>query len=439
VSDLSRTVEALLFLSPQPVSARDLAEATEATEGQVEEALGLLRDDLAEGKRGVVLREVAGGFSLASDPDSEAAARRLLAKPRTPPLTQAQAETLAIVAYLQPVTRPEVARIRGVTSESAVQTLAERGLIEESGRSQFGAAIFKTTELFERLFGLSGLEQLPDPSKFDPTPEDERELRERLLKAGEQRVDPAEPPRCCPAGPSPGPSGVVRLAKFLAHGGVASRRKAELIIGKGRVTVGGKVVTDPARDVGDGDDVRVDGSLVGTEALEVWAVNKPAGVVSTAREPGSRPAVVGLVDSAARLYPVGRLDVDSTGLLLLTNDGALANRLTHPRYGVAKAYRAELRRPPSDADLRRLASGVELEDGMTAPAELRRMGEREVELTLREGRNRQVRRMAEAVGNRVVSLRRVRFGSVELGSLSQGQARRLSEVEIARLWEDSEP
>jgi segregation and condensation protein B len=190
LSDLARTIEALLFLSSQPVNVRDLTEATEATEGQVEEAIDLLREDLAEGKRGVVLREVAGGFSLASDPASEAAARRLLAKPRTPPLTQAQAETLAIVAYLQPVTRPEVARIRGVTSESAVQTLAERGLIEESGRSQFGAAIFKTTGLFERLFGLAGLDQLPDPSRFDPTPEDERELRERLLKAGEQRSEP---------------------------------------------------------------------------------------------------------------------------------------------------------------------------------------------------------------------------------------------------------
>ncbi len=190
MSDLTRTIEALLFLSPQPVNARDLVEATEATEGQVEEAIALLREDLGEGKRGVVLREVGGGFALASDPASEAAARRLLAKPRTPPLTQAQAETLAIVAYLQPVTRPEVARIRGVTSESAVQTLAERGLIEESGRSQFGAAIFKTTELFERLFGLPGLGQLPDPSRFDPTPEDERELRERLLKAGEQRSEP---------------------------------------------------------------------------------------------------------------------------------------------------------------------------------------------------------------------------------------------------------
>ena len=190
MSDLSRTIEALLFLSPQPVSLPDLVEATEATEGQVAEAVDLLREDLGEGRRGVVLREVSGGFALASDPASEVAARRLLAKPRTPPLTQAQAETLAIVAYLQPVSRPEVARIRGVSSESAVQTLAERGLIEESGRSQFGAALFKTTELFERLFGLSGLDQLPDPSSFDPTPEDERELRERLLKAGEQRAEP---------------------------------------------------------------------------------------------------------------------------------------------------------------------------------------------------------------------------------------------------------
>jgi segregation and condensation protein B len=189
MSDLARTIEALLFLSPQPVPATDLAEATHATEGQVAEALELLREDLAEGKRGVVLREVAGGFALASDPASEDAARRLLAKPRTPPLTPAQAETLAIVAYLQPVSRPEVARIRGVASESATQTLIERGLIEESGRSQFGAALFKTTELFEKLFGLSGLDELPDPSKFDPSPEDEGELRERLLKAGEQRAE----------------------------------------------------------------------------------------------------------------------------------------------------------------------------------------------------------------------------------------------------------
>jgi 23S rRNA pseudouridine2605 synthase len=225
----------------------------------------------------------------------------------------------------------------------------------------------------------------------------------------------------------------VRLAKFLAHGGVASRRRAEEIIAKGLVTVGGEVVTDPARNVEVGEEVRVDGGVVAVERREVWAVNKPAGVVSTAKEPGDRPAVVTLARSDARLYPVGRLDVGSTGLLLLTNDGDLANRLTHPRYEVEKAYRVELRRPPSGADLRRLAEGVELDDGPTAPARVERIGEREVEIVLREGRNRQVRRMAEAIGNDVVALRRVRFGPVELGGLSEGEARRLGEEEIGRL------
>ena len=186
---LERTVEALLYLSPEPVSGAELAEACDVTEAEVDRALDALGAVLAEGERGVVIRQVAGGWTLAADPVAEDAARRLLAKPRTPPLTQAQAETLAIVAYLQPVSRPEIARIRGVNSESAVQTLTERGLIEESGRSRFGAVVYRSTELFERLFGLAGLDALPDPAGFDPTPEDERELRERLLKAGEQRAE----------------------------------------------------------------------------------------------------------------------------------------------------------------------------------------------------------------------------------------------------------
>jgi segregation and condensation protein B len=187
--ELSRIVEAVLFLSPAPVSVSDLAEACESSEAQVQSALDILEEELAEGKRGVVLKEVAGGLTLATDPIAEAAARRLLAKPRTPPLTQAQAETLAIVAYLQPVSRPEIARIRGVASESAVATLTERGLIEETGRSRFGAVIYRSTPLFEKLFGLRSLEELPDPSRFDPTPEVEAELRERLLRAGEQRAE----------------------------------------------------------------------------------------------------------------------------------------------------------------------------------------------------------------------------------------------------------
>jgi segregation and condensation protein B len=186
--ELQRIVESLLFLSPDPVSTEDLARACDASEAEVDRALDGLEGALAEGRRGVVLRRVAGGHTIAADPIAEDAARRLLSRPRTPPLTQAQAESLAIVAYLQPVSRPEIARIRGVSSESAVATLTERGLIEESGRSRFGAVVYRTTPLFEKLFGLSGLDQLPDASRFDPTPEDERELRERLLKAGEQRA-----------------------------------------------------------------------------------------------------------------------------------------------------------------------------------------------------------------------------------------------------------
>lgn len=185
---LERVVEALLFLSPDPVAAQALAEATGAELHAVVTAIERLREQLEFDRRGLVVREVAGGYVLATHPDAEPAARRLLAKPRTPPLTAAQAETLAIVAYLQPVTRPEIARIRGVSAESAVATLLERGMIEESGRSQFGAILYRTTELFLRLFGLASLDDLPDSSTFDPSPELEAELRDRLLRAGEARA-----------------------------------------------------------------------------------------------------------------------------------------------------------------------------------------------------------------------------------------------------------
>jgi 23S rRNA pseudouridine2605 synthase len=228
----------------------------------------------------------------------------------------------------------------------------------------------------------------------------------------------------------------VRLAKYLAHGGVASRRAAEELIAAGRVRVGREVVTDPARDVDESSSVSIDGREVTPESREVWVLHKPAGVTSTAREPGSRRAVVDLVDSPARLYPVGRLDADSTGLILLTNDGELANRLTHPRYEVPRTYRVSLARRPSDRELRQLRDGVGLDDGPTLPAKVSRSGPREIEVTLREGRNRQVRRMAEAVGNRVASLQRIAFASLRLGDLPEGAARRLEAGEVERLWKD---
>ena len=188
------TLEALLFLSNDPVSVAELADAAQATEGDVVAALDALRDGYRRDGRGIVLRELGGGFTLASDPAAEPAARRLLAKPRTPSLSPAQAETLAIVAYLQPVSRPEVARIRGVASESATATLHDRGLIEEAGRSRFGAILFRTSPLFLKLFGLQTVDDLPDPSEWDPTPAETAELRDRLLRAGEARAGGAGRP-----------------------------------------------------------------------------------------------------------------------------------------------------------------------------------------------------------------------------------------------------
>jgi 23S rRNA pseudouridine2605 synthase len=228
----------------------------------------------------------------------------------------------------------------------------------------------------------------------------------------------------------------MRLARHLAHAGVASRRSAERMIAEGRVAVAGAVVTDPARDVDERSEVTVDGQPLSPERHEVHVLHKPAGVVSTARDPHGRPTVIDLVPSEHRLYPVGRLDADSTGLILLTNDGALANRLTHPRYGVEKVYRAEVSpRPVGEVALRALRHGVELEDGPTLPARVHQPRPGVLEVVLREGRKRQLRRMCEAVGHRVVSLSRIAFGPLALGDLPEGRSRRLGEAEVELLRE----
>jgi 23S rRNA pseudouridine2605 synthase len=232
----------------------------------------------------------------------------------------------------------------------------------------------------------------------------------------------------------------MRLAKFLAHAGVASRRSAERLIADGHVTVAGETVTDPARDVDELSGVAVDGRAVQPEPREVYALNKPPGVVSTARDTHGRPTVVELVRSRRRLYPVGRLDVDTTGLLLLTNDGELAERLTHPRYGLQKVYRAKVRPPRVSPDaLRALREGVELEDGRTAPARVRQVAPGVLEIAIREGRKRQVRRMLEAVGHRVTGLERVAFGPLGLRGLEPGKSRRLKDAEVERLRRATEP
>jgi 23S rRNA pseudouridine2605 synthase len=234
----------------------------------------------------------------------------------------------------------------------------------------------------------------------------------------------------------------MRLAKYLAHAGVASRRTAEAIIADGRVTVDGTIVTDPARDVDDANAIAVDGQPVArAETYVVWAINKPAGVVSTAKDTHNRPTVVELVDAPGRrLYPVGRLDADTTGLILLTDDGDLANRLTHPRYEVPKTYIAHVENGPvREPALRALREGVELDDGRTAPAGVRQTASGVLELTLREGRKRQVKRMCAHVGHSVTKLQRVAFGPLRLGDMREGAARRLSPAEVQRLRDAAGP
>ncbi len=228
----------------------------------------------------------------------------------------------------------------------------------------------------------------------------------------------------------------MRLAKYLASAGVASRRAAEEIVRSGRVSVDGAPVADPARDVEPGvDAIEVDGRpLAPLPERVVYLVNKPPGVVSTASDPWGRPTIVSLVPEARRLYPVGRLDIDAGGLILLTNDGALAQRLTHPSYQVDKSYRVRVARPPvREAALRTLRAGVQLDDGLTAPARVTRLAPDRLELVLHEGRKRQVKRMCEAVGHPVLALERVRLGPLMLGELPSGAHRRLSELEIDRL------
>jgi 23S rRNA pseudouridine2605 synthase len=252
----------------------------------------------------------------------------------------------------------------------------------------------------------------------------------------------------------------MRLAKYLAHAGVASRRAAETIIGEGRVTIAGEIVLDPAQDVDEQCALTVDGRPVtGPEQPVVYMLNKPLGVVSTAQDTHGRPTVVSLVvDTLAgtpygahpeghtqrahdkqagesrRLYPVGRLDADSSGLILLTNDGALAQRLTHPSFEVPKTYRVRVGGGPvGESALAKLREGVRLEDGITAPAQVRRAERGALELTIHEGRNRQVRRMCEAVGHPVIALERIAFGRLKLGELAPGESRRLGEAELARL------
>ena len=224
----------------------------------------------------------------------------------------------------------------------------------------------------------------------------------------------------------------MRLNAYLARSGVASRRAADDLIKSGRVLVNG-VPGQLGTHVEPGDEVAVDGRPVSPQRLAYVLLHKPAGVLTTSRDTHGRPTVLDFVRHPARVVPVGRLDADTTGALLLTNDGPLAHRLAHPRYGVEKVYEVEVEGDPSADVLRRLADGVELEDGRTAPARARRLAPGRIELTLHEGRKHQVKRMCAAVGHPVRRLHRSRYAGLDLGTLDPGASRELTREEVSCL------
>ena len=230
----------------------------------------------------------------------------------------------------------------------------------------------------------------------------------------------------------------MRLNAYLARAGVASRRGAEDLIRAGRVRVNGEVA-GLVTFVEPRDNVEVDGSPIEPEPLTYVLLHKPPGVVTTARDPQGRPTVVGLVGHERRVVPVGRLDADTTGALLLTNDGPLAHRLMHPRYEVGKVYEAEVEGEPSDEALAQLTEGVVLDDGRTAPARVRRLGPSRVELTIHEGRKHQVKRMLQAVGHPVRRLHRNRYAGLTLDGLAPGEWRELTSDEVKRLRAPGRP
>ena len=239
-------------------------------------------------------------------------------------------------------------------------------------------------------------------------------------------------------------AGPIRLNRFLARAGVASRRHADELIAAGRVSIGGKAVRELGTLVEPGSEVRVDGTPVAPAAqLTYLLMNKPLSVVTTMRDPQGRRTVADLVAGQPRVFPVGRLDYNTAGALLLTDDGELAHRLLHPRFGVDKTYRAEIAGRLSADEVRRLMAGISLEDGRAAGAKIRVLAVKRdrsaVDVTIHEGRNRQVRRMFETIGHPVLALTRIRFGPLRLGSLPEGHVRALTEKEVEALQQHRRP
>ena len=397
-----------------------------------------------------MLARVAGGYRFQTAPAQDAYVERFVREGHSARLSAAALETLAVVAYKQPVSRHQVAEIRGVNVDGVMRTLRRRGYIDEIARAPGPgqAVLYGTTPQFLEHLGLDSLQDLPPLSDFVPDPAEVEAMESRLrLVPDPSGPDPGGPGRRPPVNPMPGGRDTPvsagegeRLQKVLARCGIGSRRACESLISDGRVRVDGSVARlgdriDPARCV-----VEVDGTVVGVRPdLVHYLLNKPRGVVTTAHDPQGRPTVTGLVPAEPRVFPVGRLDLLTEGLLLLTNDGDLAHRLTHPSFGIEKEYLAHVSGSPRPAAVRALRQGVELDDGPTAPARVALVEPDVLRITVREGRNRLVRRMCEEVGHPVRRLVRTRIGPLADRRLQPGSWRSLTLAEARSLEKAANP
>ncbi|MEZ5238136.1 MAG: SMC-Scp complex subunit ScpB [Microthrixaceae bacterium] len=392
-------------------------------------------------ERGFVLVEVAGGWRFQSDEWAAPYVERFVLTGQSGRLSAAALETLAIVAYKQPISRAQVAAIRGVNVDGVMRTLAQRGFIVEVGQDpgpRPGHAVRHDPGV-PRAPRAQLARGAPLAGRLHPRGGRGRDARGRPARRGLRGARRGAGSRGAngPSGVSPstpGSSEGERLQKVLARRGIGSRRTCEELIAQGRVTVNAEVATLGRRVDPSTDEVAVDGVVVAVDpSLVHWLLNKPRGVVTTAADTHGRPTVLDLVPSEPRVHPVGRLDMDTEGLLLLTNDGTLTQRLTHPSHGVPKEYLVEVRGRPQPAALRSLREGVELDDGPTAPAKVSRVGDHGLRITIHEGRNRQVRRMCEAVGHPVERLVRTRIGPLRDPRLAPGEWRELTQDELAAL------
>ena len=378
-AEMRRAIEAILMVAIDPVAPGILAQLFEVPVDEIERICDSMVEQYEEAKLGFLLVRIGGGYRFQSNPEKAQWVERFVLEGQSRRLTAAAMETLSIVAYKQPISRAQISAIRGVDVEGVMRNLQQRGLIDEVSRDVGpGNAV---------LYGSSEFEQ------------------------GTQQFE--------------------RLQKVLARAGIGSRRVCEKLIVDQRVTVNGEIPELGEKVDPETSQIEVDGLKIGVrQDLVYYLVNKPIGIITTSKDPQKRSTVIDLVPTHPRVFPVGRLDADTEGLIFMTNDGDLTHYLTHPSFGIEKEYLVQVEVKPSRNAIRQLRQGVELDDGLTAPAKVSLVDEKLLKIVIHEGRNRQVRRMCESIGHPVIRLVRSRIGPIVDRSLSPGSFRELTNQEL---------